>query len=153
DTFDMKPEAPSQFRGEFNPIETNVPGIQVCEHFTQLARQFDKLAVVRSMNHGHPRHGYGLYYMFTGREHSRPDLDAPPTPHDFPSIGSLVARLRGARGQMPPAVTLPRWNRFLDLPSDYAGETAGFLGKSFDPWLVRAEPNSAQFQVAGIELP
>lgn len=153
DTFDLKPEAPAEFRGEFQPIATNVPGIWVCEHFSQLARQFDKLVVVRSMQHQHPRHGYGLYYAFTGQEHPRPDLDAPPDPGDFPSMGALVGHLQGPRGGMPPAVTLPRWNRFLDLPNEYAGETAGFLGQSFDPWLVRAEPNTAQFQVSGVELP
>ncbi|MGD9646624.1 MAG: DUF1501 domain-containing protein [Pirellulales bacterium] len=153
DTFDMKPAAPADFRGEFQPIDTNVAGVQICEHFPLLARQADKFALVRSMNHGHPRHGYGLYYAFTGREHPRPDLDAPPTENDFPTLGSLVSRLAERRSAFPPAVTLPRWNRFLDLPNDYAGETAGFLGRTFDPWLVKAEPGSANFQVSGVELP
>ncbi|MEX2118914.1 MAG: DUF1501 domain-containing protein [Pirellulales bacterium] len=153
DTFDMKPLAPSEFRGEFQPIETNVPGISICEHFPQLAAQADKFAILRSMNHLHPRHGYGLHYMFTGREHPRPDLDAPPTPGDFPSLGSLVAKLQAPRADFPPAVTLPRWNRFLDVPNDYAGELAGFLGKNYDPWLVRAEPNTSEFAVSGIDLP
>jgi hypothetical protein len=153
DTWDMKPEAPSDFRGEFRPIDTCVPGIQVCEHFSRLAQVMDRVTIVRSMQHQHPRHGYGLYYMFTGREHPRPDLDAPPTPNDFPSLGSLVTKLQGARRGFPPAVTLPRWNRFLDVPNDYAGETAGFLGKSYDPWLVKAPPNSSAFEVAGVELP
>lgn len=153
DTFDMKPDAPSDFRGEFNPIPTNVPGIDFCEHFPRLARQTDKLAVLRSVNHLHPRHGYGLYYMFTGHPHVRPDLDAPPTPDDFPSMGALVAKLHGPRTAFPPAVTLPRWNRFLDLPNEYAGETAGFLGGAYDPWLIKAEPNSFDFHVDGVQLP
>jgi hypothetical protein len=153
DTLDMKPHAPADFRGEFRPIETNVPGIQICEHLPLLAREADKFALVRSMHHQHPRHGYGLYYMFTGQPHSRPDLDAPPTPNDHPSLGSLVARLGRRRASFPPAVTLPRWNRFLDVPNDYAGETAGFLGRSYDPWLVKAEPGSTHFEVSGIELP
>lgn len=153
DTFDMKPRAPVDFRGEFKPISTCVPGIAWCEHFHRLARQADKLAVVRSMQHGHPRHGYGLYYMFTGHPHPRPDLDASPAPDDFPTIGSLISKLRGPRGLFPPAVTLPRWNRFLNLPNDYAGETAGFLGKTYDPWLVRGDRRTGTFHVAGIELP
>lgn len=153
DTFDMKPEAPADFRGEFSPIETVVPGMQICEHFPLLARESDKLAIVRSMQHGHPRHGYGLYYMFTGNPHARPDLDAAPAPTDHPSIGALVSQLRPVPNPFPPAVTLPRWNRFLDLPNDYAGETAGFLGKSHDPWLVRATGAGNEFQVAGVELP
>ena len=153
DTFDMKPDAPDDFRGEFRPIDTNVPGIAVCEHLPRLAQQIDKLTVLRSMHHGHPRHGYGLYYMFTGQPHARPDLDAPPEPHDHPSMGALVARLKEPRRGFPPAVTLPRWNRFLDLPNEYAGETAGFLGRSYDPWLVKSETQDGSFQVSGIELP
>lgn len=153
DTFDMKPDAPSDFRGEFAPIASNVPGISLCEHFPALAKQTDQFTVIRSMNHLHPRHGYGLYYMFTGRPHARPDLDAPPTPDDFPNVGSVVAKVRGPRTAFPPAVTLPRWNRFLDVPNDYAGETAGFLGHTYDPWLIKAEPNSTEFEVSGIDLP
>ncbi len=153
DTFDMKPDAPADFRGEFCPIDTNVPGIRFCEHLPLLARQADKFAIVRSMHHLHPRHGYGLYYMFTGREHARPDLDAAPSTDDFPSLAGMITKTQGARGDFPAAVTLPRWNRFLDLPQEYAGETAGFLGKTYDPWLVKAEQGGTQFAVSGIELP
>jgi hypothetical protein len=153
DTFDMKPDAPREFRGEFEPIETNVPGISICEHFGRLATVADKFALIRSMRHQHPRHGYGLYYTFTGRPHPRPDLDAAPSPDDFPTLASLIARLGESPASFPPAVTLPRWNRFLDLPNDYAGETAGFLGKSYDPWLVKTEPGSTEFQISGVELP
>src|SRR5438128_973159 len=148
DTFDMKPDAPPEFRGEFRPIATNVPGIQICEHLPRLSRQADRLCLIRSMNHPHPRHGWGLYYMLTGRPHNRPDLDAPPTPDDFPGLGAMVTKLvRPVRQasrlsrQSPPAVTLPRWNRFLDLPNDYAGEKAGFLGCGFNPWLVTPGAN------------
>jgi uncharacterized protein (DUF1501 family) len=136
DTFDMKPDAPSQFRGEFRPIATNVPGVSICEHLPRLAQRADRYALIRGMNHEHPRHGWGLYHMLTGRKHSRPDLDAPPTPDDFPGIGALVSRLAPGPREIPSAVTLPRWNRFLDLPNDYAGERAGFLGGAFNPWLV-----------------
>lgn len=153
DTFDMKPEAASGFRGEFKPIDTVTRGVRICEHMPLLAQQTDKFAIVRSMHHLHPRHGYGLYYMFTGREHARPDLDAQPAPDDFPSLGAMVARARGPRADFPPAVTLPRWNRFLDLPAEYAGEVGGFLGKTFDPWLVKADKSGQQFAVSGIELP
>lgn len=153
DTFDMKPDAPADFRGEFRPIDTKVPGIRFCEHLPLLAQQADKFAIVRSMHHLHPRHGYGLYYMFTGREHARPDLDAAPSADDFPSLAGLVAKTQGPRAEFPTAVTLPRWNRFLDLPQEYAGETAGFLGKTYDPWLVKADQTGTQFAVSGIELP
>jgi hypothetical protein len=178
----MKPEAPSGFRGEFSPIPTNVPGIEISEHFPRLAGQADKFTIVRSMTHEHPRHGWGLYYTFTGQKHSRPDLDAPPTPDDHPGLGSMVSFAANipsrsasegdrddpslalrvgvpasndhhARHAMPPAITLPRWNRFLDLPADYAGEKAGFIGSAFDPWLIKAPPPRYEFEVNGIELP
>src|SRR5216683_7696302 len=153
DTFDLKPDAPVEFRGEFDPIATNVPGIRICEHLPRLARQADKYCLIRSMNHPHPRHGWGLYYMLTGRRHNRPDLDAPPTPDDFPGLGALVAKLGRQRLGMPPAVTLPRWNRFLDLPNDYAGEKAGFLGSAYDPWLVKADTASQAFRLEELALP
>jgi hypothetical protein len=105
------------------------------------------------MTHPHPRHGCGLYYMLTGRRHNRPDLDAPPTPDDFPGLGALVARATAPRRGAPPAVTLPRWNRFLDLPNDYAGEKAGFIGSSYDPWLVRSRPDGQSFALEGLDLP
>ncbi|MGE3818507.1 MAG: DUF1501 domain-containing protein [Isosphaeraceae bacterium] len=160
DTFDMKPDAPSQFRGEFRPIATRVPGVSICEHLPRLATRANHYCLLRGMNHEHPRHGWGLYYMLTGRKHSRPDLDAPPTPDDFPGVGALVSRLApGPRG-LPTAVTLPRWNRFLDLPNDYAGERGGFLGNGFTPWLVGAderapgnEPSASTSPRFGLQVP
>src|SRR5438876_279095 len=70
DTFDLKPDAPDHFRGEFRPISTNVPGIRICEHLPNLARRADKYCLLRSMNHEHPRHGWGLYFMLTGHRHN-----------------------------------------------------------------------------------
>jgi hypothetical protein len=153
DTFDLKPDAPEHFRGEFKPIATNVPGVRICEHLPRLAGQADKYCLIRGMHHEHPRHGWGLYYTLTGHRHNRPDLDAPPTPDDFPGPGALVNRLAPRQGGLPAAVTLPRWNRFLDLPNDYAGERAGFLGSAFDPWLVRADRGGHSFLPQGLELP
>src|SRR5262245_20188629 len=65
DLWDMKPDAPSGFRGEFRPIATNVPGIHICEHLPRLARRADRFCLIRGMTHEHPRHGWGLYYMLT----------------------------------------------------------------------------------------
>lgn len=162
DLWDLKPEAPDGFRGEFRPIPTAVPGIQICQHLPRLAQHANKYCLIRSMTHPHPRHGWGLYYMLTGKRHSRPDLDAPPTPDDAPGIGALVSSLirtspRGTRSgspsTAPAAVTLPRWNRFLDLPNDYAGEKAGFLGSGHDPWLVKPQGDGQQFSLSELELP
>src|SRR5438552_13518791 len=63
DTFDLKPDAPAEFRGEFRPIATSVPGVRICEHLPRLARQAERFCLLRGMNHPHPRHGWGLYYM------------------------------------------------------------------------------------------
>ena len=154
DLWDMKPEAPEGFRGEFKPIATNVPGIRICEHLPRLARQADRYCLIRSMTHPHPRHGWGLYYMLTGKRHSRPDLDAPPTPDDFPGLGALVSRIGPKRRRTAPmAVTLPRWNRFNDLPNDYAGEKAGFVGSGHDPWLVKSLVGGQSFSLSELELP
>ena len=153
DTFDLKPDAPAQFRGEFRPIGTRVPGIHICEHLPRLAGQADKFCLLRGLHHEHPRHGWGLYYMLTGHRHSRPDLDAPPTPDDFPGLGAVVTALTPGRRALPTAVTLPRWNRFLDLPNDYAGEKAGFLSAAHDPWLVRAEAGGQAFRLDDLALP
>ncbi len=103
DLWDMKPDAPDGFRGEFRPVATSVSGIRICEHLPRLARQADKYCLIRSMTHPHPRHGWGLYYMLTGRRHNRPDLDAPPTPDDFPGLGALVNKLGRRRGPFPAA--------------------------------------------------
>src|ERR671937_67763 len=66
DTWDPKPQAPAEYRGEFKPIPTNVPGIQVCEHLPRLARHADKYTVVRSLTHRDTNHPSGCYWMFTG---------------------------------------------------------------------------------------
>jgi hypothetical protein len=153
ETFDLKPQAASHFRGEFRPIATSAPGVRICEHLPRLARQADKYCLLRGMWHEHPRHGWGLYYMLTGHRHNRPDQDAPPTPDDFPGIGALVSRLKHAHPGVPTAVTLPRWNRFLDLPNDYAGEKAGFLGRAFDPWLVHAAQDGQSYRLDELALP
>lgn len=153
DIWDLKPEAPAEVRGEFRPIDTNIRGMRICEHLPRLAGQADKYCLIRGMNHPHPRHGWGLYYMMTGRPHNRPDLDAPPTPDDFPGLGALVMKLAAARSELPPAVTVPRWNRFLDLPNDYAGEKAGFLGSGFDPWLVKPTAAGTTFALDELALP
>ncbi len=153
DTFDLKPRAPSHFRGEFRPIPTNVSGIHICEHLARLAGQTDKYCLIRSMQHEHPRHGWGLYYMLTGHRHNRPDLDAPPTPDDYPGLGALVSKFAPKQHGLPTAVTLPRWNRFLDLPNDYAGEKAGLLGSAHDPWLVRAQGEGQSFRLDDLALP
>src|SRR5260370_8676199 len=107
-------------------MQSGFRGLGIWDPLPRLARQAGKYCLIRSMTHPHPRHGWGLYYMLTGKRHSRPDLDAPPTPDDAPGIGALVSQLRSAavgakpRGPSrtaPAPSTLPPCNPFLLLPT------------------------------------
>ena len=103
DTFDPKPDAPAEFRGEFRPIAGNVPGIEVCEHLPRMARVLDKVAILRSVHHSSADHGVGTHWVMTG-------FPGEPTHRDNvrPSAGAIVARLRGSNAPgMPPYVALP----------------------------------------------
>src|SRR5437870_2207776 len=94
DTWDMKPDAPAEYRGEFRPIATRVPGIRICEHLPRLARHTDKLALIRSMTHGDVNHTTATHFLLTGRDlPSRSGLEA----DDWPSIGATLSYL--GRGQ------------------------------------------------------
>jgi len=117
DMLDLKPEAPAEIRGEFKPIATNVKGIQICEHLPLLAKQADKLAIVRSMNTTEGDHGRGTYHMLTGYPR-RPDLT-------HPEVGAVVAKYRGN-----PKSELPGWVTF-NAGGMMPGE--GFLGPAQQP--------------------
>ena len=98
DTYDLKPNAPAEIRGEFKPIATNVPGIQISEHLPQQARIMDKLAILRSAYHTNAGHGMGTHWMLTGYV---PTIEINDNLH--PSCGSVVAKMRGANApRVPP---------------------------------------------------
>jgi len=155
DTFDLKPEAPAEVRGEFRPIATNVAGIQICEHFKQLARHADKLAVIRSLNHSDPAHLSSGHATLTGQWAPVRNSDAePPSDRDNPHIGAVMARLRPAEGALPSAVTMP-WLAFHPAApgGEAPGQHAGFLGKRYEPFLIKGDPNDAKFRIKALELP
>src|SRR5262245_6461379 len=96
DTFDLKPEAPAEIRGEFLPIRARTPGLAICEHLPRLANVSDRYAVVRSVNHRDNDHAIGAYLALTGYSHPRHDvlgIEPPASPQDLPSLGSVVSRL------------------------------------------------------------
>ena len=129
----MKPDADEPFRGEFYPISTNVPGIQVCEHLPMMARVADKYAVIRSTWHESNTHGVGVVYNLTGQKHAPRQRGEPQVSRDDPpSVGSAVRKLRGDRNGLPGAVHLPvrigDQNNFR-----WGGQHAGFLGQQYDP--------------------
>jgi uncharacterized protein (DUF1501 family) len=144
DTFDLKPNAAAEFRGEFRPAATNVPGIQICEHLPALAQQMDKVALIRSFRHHNSDHGPADHYILTGyfpQAGFNPGL----TPNNQrPAVGSVIARKLGPRGGVPPYVCLPRLH-----PS---GGSA-YLGSTAAPFVIDADPNAPGFAVPDLVPP
>ena len=141
ESFDMKPDAPMEIRGDFKPIRTKTPGTHICEHLPNLARISEKWSMVRSLTHGSNDHSLGHHIMLTGRS------DAPlgfnpskPQKSDHPSLASLATALLPRRkDNLPPAIVLPdklvhRSGRTL------AGQFGGTLGSQHDPWFLEMSP-------------
>ena len=145
DTFDMKPDAPSEIRGPFKPISTTADGIQVSEILPRHAEIADKIGFVRSCFHrGAAVHDSGWQIMQTGRLFTG-GVD---TPH----VGSAVWYLKGPRSDLPPHVVLPETmgRGGGNLPNGQAG---GFLGKAYDPFALMADPSKANFEVPDLLPP
>jgi len=139
DTWDMKPEASAAIRGPFKPIKTNVSGIEISEIFPRMAKNADKFALLRSVYHTAPAvHDTGCQMMQTGRLFQG-GLESP-------NYGSVLRFEKGPRGDMPPNVLLPYTIGQLggNLPH---GDTAGFLGKGYDPFVLNADPSDPNFKV------
>jgi hypothetical protein len=149
DLWDMKPAAPAEIRGEFKPIVTDVPGLQVCEHLPLLSRQMHRLALVRSVTHSIVDHNAGSYYTLTGRYPvDGGKLIVADGPTNFPPYGAVLSHLRPTGRPLPDFVHIPEFmsNNGVDI----AGESAGFLGARHDP-LVAGDPSLPGYQVPGME--
>lgn len=153
ETWDLKPEAPAEIRGEFKPIDTSVPGIQIGEHFPLLSQRADKLAIVRSLTHGDVNHLTATHFMLTGQ---------PPPPvddltKDWPHIGAVLSRLGRGRGVLPPFVSLrPKPHKENDVPrfvEQSHGQFGGWLGQSVAPLTIDADPSHAGYRVGDFVLP
>ena len=155
DTWDPKPDAPAQIRGEFRPISTLTPGLFLSEHFPLLAQQTHRLAVIRSMSHDDPAHLSTAHRLLTGHLAPTPVSDAAgPSPNDSPHLGAIVAKVRPSRGVLPSSVTMPWTVAHPAAPGGRApGQDAGWLGKTYDPFRVEGDPNAPNFRVAGLDLP
>jgi hypothetical protein len=151
DSFDPKPSAPREIRGEFAAIKSCVPGTLVSEHLPRMARIADKYALIRSVHHTRSAHNPGAYYSLTGREPLSNLVTANAAATDFPHPGSVVAALDPGERKVPPFVSLP--TMIADGPFRTPGEFAGFLGKIYDPLWVLADPNAANFNVEQLTLP
>jgi hypothetical protein len=152
DTWDPKPDAPDEVRGEFKPIDTRVPGVHISEHFPRLAGLADRYAIIRSMTHDDPAHLSSVHHVLTGRHAPKVNSDAdPPSRKDSPHLGSALAYLRPAKSTVPPFVTMPWIVSHPAAPGGMApGQNAGWLGQLYDPFVVSAEPDAATFQLPGL---
>lgn len=152
DTWDLKPDAPAEIRGEFRPIPTRTPGLHISEHFPRLSRQTDKLAVIRSMAHRDLAHLSSVHHLMTGRLAPRPNSDAdPPSRNDTPHVGSMLDKLHPLPPGVPGFVSLPWTVSHPAAPGGLApGQHAGWLGPGYDPFLVSGDPNAPDFRLAGL---
>ena len=160
DTFDMKPSAPAEFRGEFQPIATTLPGVMICEHLPRIARVLGKCSLVRSMGQRGrgiigDNHHTGAYYYLSGHvpdvSFGQLGLNRKPMPDDWPFIGSVVALKK--HGQAPlPLIALP--DRARSAEYIRAGQFAGMLGNAHEPFLVMGDPDRpTEFNVPNLSLP
>jgi Protein of unknown function (DUF1501) len=154
DTFDMKPKAPAEIRGSFQPIATSTPGLQICEHFQRLAPRMDRVALVRTLTHTDPAHLSSGHLAMTGHLAPVVNSDAePPSDRDSPHIGSVMARLRGSRSALPPFVTLPWLTYHPAAPGGHSpGQNGGWLGRRHDPLLVTGDPSQANWTIPELAL-
>lgn len=151
ETFDPKPDAPAEIRGEFKTIETAVPGIFFGEHLPLLAQRAERLAVVRSMAHIHNNHLNATHQILTGQPQPGAFFDKIASRTDFPNYASSLAYLRPRDDGTPSGVLLPTF--LMQGPLIWPGQHAGFLGPKFDPWQITADPNREDFQVGELKLP
>ncbi|MCA9059121.1 MAG: DUF1501 domain-containing protein [Planctomycetaceae bacterium] len=153
DLWDMKPQAPAEIRGEFQPISTRVPGVSICEHLPQLAKCLDHFCLLRSMTHGMNVHGPACSEVYSGRPYFGPPVTDQATPQDWPSLASLVSRFGSSSADLPPSIVLPAWSHFVGQTKRIAGQSGGRMGEQWNPLLIEGNPQQADFEVPGLNLP
>jgi hypothetical protein len=140
DSFDPKPDATTEVRGEFAPIATRTPGVRICEHLPRLAARSHLWALVRSLTHRTNDHSAGHLLMLTGRSQLPPGFNPNrPQPTDWPSIAAVAGAATRPRNNLPPAVILPE--KLVHFSGRVIpGAFAGVMGATRDPWLIDAAP-------------
>jgi hypothetical protein len=151
DTWDLKPHAPREVRGDFQPIATTAPGLHIGEHLPRTARVMDKVALVRSLHHPMRNHNSAAVEALCGRTPLKGDLELlADDPNSFPSHGSLLSYVKPGQQHVPPHVALPHvMHNVVVLP----GQTAGFLGAAYNHFQITQDPNGPNFHVQELELP
>ncbi|GAC1340603.1 MAG: DUF1501 domain-containing protein [Isosphaeraceae bacterium] len=151
DSWDPKPEAPAQIRGEFKTIATKTPGVRVTEHLPMLAALSDKYTLIRSMTHGEREHEPGTHTMLCGLHRAPSQSGRANRSADRPNIGSIMTYVRPSPADVPTAIVLPTKLTFQG--NFFPGQNAGFLGAQYDPWHLDGDPNAPSFRPPDLELP
>ncbi len=146
----MKPDAPPEVRGEFKPIATSVPGLQVCEHLPRLAARAHKYALVRSLAHRENNHLVATHHLLTGHQQPGAFFDKVASRDDWPCYASTLSHLKPRNDGIPSGVHLPTF--LVEGPLTWPGQHAGFLGPRYDPWQITGNPNSKDFHVDSVRL-
>jgi hypothetical protein len=140
ESFDMKPEAPSEIRGEFKPVPTRTPGLHICEHLPELAKRSELWAICRSLTHPYNEHSQGHMVMLSGRTEMPRGFDASkPKDSDWPSIAAVANEALRPRNNLPPVIVLPEklvHNSGRVIPGQFAGQ----IGAMRNPFFLEAAP-------------
>ncbi len=146
DMWDLKPEAPSEIRGVFNPISTKIPGTQISELLPLCAQVVDKFTILRSHSHADNAHQTGRHWVLTGYPPAFADGQAQGMPFNtrYPSIGSIVARELGSAGDVPP---------YIEMPNPLGPGGPGFYGPQYAPFTINNDPAQPDFKVRDLDAP
>jgi hypothetical protein len=150
DTFDMKPAAPAEVRGAYQPIPTSAPGVFVCDHLPRVAKIMNKATLVRSVRHEMKNHNSAGYYSLTGMAPPTDDQRLRDSRELFPAFGSVVDRFAPGRPGTPTFVSYPH---VISDGSITPGQHASFLGQNHDPFFINQDPNSDDFRLPELSLP
>ncbi len=145
DTFDMKPDAPAEIRGDFRPTATSVPGLYVCENLPRLGARADKYAIVRTLSHRENNHLVATHHLLTGHQQPGAFFDKIASRDDWPSYASAVDYFRPRSDGLPTGVNVPTF--LMEGPLVWPGQHAGFLGPRHDPWQITQDPGSPTFGI------
>ncbi|GBD37026.1 hypothetical protein HRbin36_02156 [bacterium HR36] len=153
DTWDLKPEAPVEYRGEFKPLTPPIPGLYMSEYLPKMAAWARRFSVIRTLHHTNRNHQPAGCRLFTGVDPGSDNAALlAPQPSDPPALGSLAVKAAPLKtAAVPPFIMLPA--RLHDQGSAFKGQHAGWLGHAFDPLLLEQDPASPNFRVEGFSLP
>ncbi len=143
DMFDMKPEAPVEIRGEFQPTTSRVPGLIVSEHLPRLAARSNKYTIVRTLSHREYNHLVATHHVLTGHQQPGAFFDKIASRDDWPGYSSGLNFVRPRQDGIPSGVNLPTY--LMEGPLTWPGQHAGFLGPRHDPWQISRDPNRPDF--------